>query len=294
MKQNLFFFSLLIGLTAISSGCVQGPDFEEEERPNSNTTSLTDGIIAHRGNSGEFPENTIIAFQSAINLGVDWAELDVRMTKDSMLVVIHDENTDRTGDKNLVVPESTYNQLLEVDVASDYRERMGLGIHDFPPQQIPLLEEVLHLFLNQSRTRIALDLKVNVVEETVELIQEVGADHMVGFLKGNFNWLRTVKELSPNIPVFFAVRDVSEIEQEIMRAKDYGFESMLVHQATINESIIEMVKAEGIEAGTSTVNNTNLMKSLLLMGVERIITDHPATLIELKREDPDIRDTLTN
>ncbi len=72
---------------------------------------LRNGVTAHRGNSGEFVENTLPAFQSGIELGADWVELDIFRTKDGQLVVLHDRTTGRVGDKNLVVAESTYEEL---------------------------------------------------------------------------------------------------------------------------------------------------------------------------------------
>src|SRR5690606_3953569 len=83
------------------------------------------GVTAHRGNSWDFPENTIPAFESAIKLGVDWAELDIHRTRDGKLVVIHDKSTGRVGDKNLEVARSTYEELLSVDVATEFRTAKG-------------------------------------------------------------------------------------------------------------------------------------------------------------------------
>ncbi len=110
---------------------------------------LHNGATAHRGNSGEFPENTLAAFQSGIDTGADWLELDVLRTKDGKLVVIHDETTERVGDKNLVVAESTYEQLLAVDVAADFRQRNNKSIETVPKHTIPLLEEALRLVMAQ-------------------------------------------------------------------------------------------------------------------------------------------------
>jgi hypothetical protein len=79
-------------------------------------TFLHNGVTAHRGNSGEFPENTIPAFASGIELGADWIELDIFRTKDGKLVVTHDRTTGRVGDRNLDVTESNYDELLRIDV----------------------------------------------------------------------------------------------------------------------------------------------------------------------------------
>lgn len=67
---------------------------------------LNNGVTAHRGNSGDFPENTIPAFQSGIDVESAWIELNILRTKDGQLVVIHDQTTKRVGDQDLVVAES--------------------------------------------------------------------------------------------------------------------------------------------------------------------------------------------
>ena len=79
---------------------------------------LENGVTAHRGNSIAYPENTMSAFRNAMAAGVDWIEADVWLTKDRVLVVIHDSTTARVGNKNLSVISSTYSELRTVDVAT--------------------------------------------------------------------------------------------------------------------------------------------------------------------------------
>ena len=69
---------------------------------------LSNRVTAHRGNSGDFPENTIPAFHSGIDVESDWIELDILRTKNGQLVVIHDQTTKRVGDQDLVVDEYTF------------------------------------------------------------------------------------------------------------------------------------------------------------------------------------------
>ncbi|GEM_PF-3682341 len=69
------------------------------------------GVTAHRGNSSEYPENTIPAFKSALSLGVDWIELDAYKTTDGHIVVIHDTDTSRVGDRDLQVSSVTYEEV---------------------------------------------------------------------------------------------------------------------------------------------------------------------------------------
>src|SRR5690606_5568572 len=153
------------------------------------------GITAHRGNSGEYPENTIPAFESAISLGLDWAELDIHLTKDGKVVVIHDNNTSRVGDKALDIATSTYEELLTVDVATGFRKAQDKTIQECPSQSIPLLEDVLAVFLKQSQTKLSIQPKANIIAEAMEIIERMGAQHIVGFNDGNLEYMSKVKEL---------------------------------------------------------------------------------------------------
>ena len=139
---------------------------------------LHNGVTAHRGNSGEFPENTLAAFQSGIDIGADWIELDVFRTKDGKLVVIHDGTTERVGNKNLVVADSTYEQLLAVDVATDFRQRNNKPIETVPKHTIPLLEEVLRLVMTQNKTRVSIQPKMNCVADAIAPDNEDGGGEM--------------------------------------------------------------------------------------------------------------------
>jgi hypothetical protein len=179
---------------------------------------LNSGVTAHRGNSGEYPENTIPAFKSGIEIGADWVELDIFRTKDGRLVVIHDRTTERVGDKNLVVPESTYEQLLTVDVATDFRQRHGKTIEAVPKQTIPLLEEVLRLVMTQAKTRVSIQPKMDCVADAIDLVRELGAEAWVGFNDGNLQYMAEVKRLAPGIPVYDKTKmELPERLRELLR-----------------------------------------------------------------------------
>ena len=83
--------------------------------------------FAHRGFSGKYPENTILAFQKALEEGVDGIELDVQLTKDGELVIIHDESVDRTTDGKGLVVSYTLEELKKLDASSIYKGKMGLN-----------------------------------------------------------------------------------------------------------------------------------------------------------------------
>lgn len=245
---------------------------------------LANGVTAHRGNSSEFPENTMPAFQSGIDVGADWIELDILRTKDGQLVVIHDETTNRVSNRKLIVAESTYEELEVVDVATDFRRRTGKTLGECPPHRIPLLKDVLRLVIKQSRTRLSIQPKMDCVADAVALIQEMKASPWVGFNDGNLQYMAEVKRLAPNIPVFWDRGRDTNIDEDIRTAKKHGFETLVLHHEGVTPDRASKIKAAGIEVGAWTVNEAAMMERMLDAGVERLYTDRPRSLLSLKAE----------
>ncbi len=245
---------------------------------------LSNGVTAHRGNSAAFPENTIPAFQSGIDVGADWIELDIFRSYDGQLVVIHDRATGRVGDLDLVVAESNYQDLAKVDVATGFRRRSGKSTEACRPQRIPRLADVLTLVMQQNRTRVSIQPKTDCVADAIALVQEMKAQRWVGFNDGNLEYMAEVKRLTPNIPVFWDRGTNSNIEDDIAIAKKHGFEALVLHQDAITPAKVRKIRAAGIEIGAWTVNDRETMTRLLDVGVERIYTDHPRMLLSLQSE----------
>ncbi|QDT29625.1 Glycerophosphoryl diester phosphodiesterase [Gimesia panareensis] len=245
---------------------------------------LQNGVTAHRGNSAVNPENTLPAFKSGIAAGADWLELDIFLTKDGKLVVTHDKTTRRVGDKNLDVAESTYAELKTIDVATDFRQRKQLTKTECPPLRMPLLEEVLQLVKQQHKTRVSIQPKADCVKEAVALVKRLQMEPWAGFNDGNLNYMSQVKQLAPKIPVFWDRGAETDIEADIKIAKERGFEGLVLHFKGITPEKVQQIKAAGLEPGAWTVNDPTLMKQLLKQGVERIYTDDPRLLLQLKNQ----------
>lgn len=245
---------------------------------------LHNGITAHRGDSATWPENTLSAFKSGIAAGADWLELDIFLTADGKLVVTHDKTTRRMGDQNLDVAESTYAKLKTVDVATDFRRRHQLTNKECPPQRMPLLKEVLQLVKQQHKTRVSIQPKADCVKQAVALVKQLEMEPWVGFNDGNLTYMSQVKQLAPEIPVFWDRGADTDITADIKIAKERGFEALVLHFSGITPEKVRKIKAAGLEPGAWTVNDPTLMKRLLKQGVERIYTDDPRLLLKLKQQ----------
>ena len=164
---------------------------------------LQNGVTAHRGNSIDYPENTMSAFRNAMAAGVDWIEADVWLTKDGELVVIHDSTTARVGNKDLSVVSSTYSELRTVDVATEHRQRNQLTLEDCPTQHIPTLADLILEVQKQGQTRLSIQPKMDCVAAVVEMVKKMKAQRWIGFNDGNLEYMSQVKQLAPEIPVFW-------------------------------------------------------------------------------------------
>lgn len=247
------------------------------------TGFLHNGVTAHRGNSGSFPENTLPAFASAIAVGADWMECDIFKTKDGKIVVIHDADTGRMGDRNLNVADSTYEELLQVDVAAEYRQKHGKTLAECPKGEIPLLEEVISLTMTQQHTRLSIQPKMDIVDEAITLIREMKAGPWIGFNEGSFSRVRRVKELAPELVVFYDT-DGKDTNLHVSRALEHGFESIIMNHRNVTAEDVKKIHAGGLEAGAWTVNDREEMLRLLNAGIDRIYTDQPEILMAVQAE----------
>lgn len=242
---------------------------------------LHNGVTAHRGNSSEFAENTLPAIRSAMELGVDWVEIDVHRTRDGKLVVIHDGTTNRVGDKSLVVAEATCEELRKVDVATEFRRRQGKSLDTCPPQHVPLLEEIIEIIQQQQRTRLSIQPKVDCVAEVAAFVRRLGAERWVGFNDGNLDYMTEARRLLPKSPIFWD-RGESDIAADIRTAKEHGFTSLVLHHNAVTRDKVEQIKKAELEPGAWTVNDRDLMTRLLDLGIQRLYTDDPRRLLAVQ------------
>lgn len=275
MKFVLIITALLLG----------NPNFTSHFQTGAGNSDLQYGVTAHRGNSGNAPENTLAAVKSAIELNVEWVELDIHVTKDNKIVVIHDRTTGRTGDKDLVVANSTYDELRQVDVSTDFVKRKGdsYTVTD-DATYIPLLEEVLQLFTSVKGTRLSIQPKADIVKEAVELVKKHNLEDSAGFNDGKLKYMKQVKQYAPEIQVNWDRPADLNLDKDIDIALEYGFEAIIINRKGITPEAVSKVTGADLEVGAWTVNNPETLEKFVNMGVQQIYTDYPDKLIEIKSQ----------
>ena len=115
-------------------------------------------IYAHRGSSGTHPENTLPAFAEAVRVGADGIELDVHLSKDGYLIVMHDEEVDRTTNGKGLIREKTLEELKKLNAGGKFSK-------EFPAAKVPELREVLGLLLQKNyRGMLMIEIKTDQYE----------------------------------------------------------------------------------------------------------------------------------
>ena len=219
-------------------------------------------IIGHRGDGGDEPENTLKSFEKAIELGVDMVELDVHLTKDGHLVVIHDRKTDRTtGDKG-PVSEDTLAEIKSLDA--------GEG------EKIPTLEEVIELV--DQRVPINIELKaIGTAEKVCEVIKFYVAEgwNYSDFMVSSFehNELHRFSELCPEVRIGVLMGDVPLGYAEY--AERLGAYSANIALEAASPKFVEDAHRRGIKVFVWTVNEPEDITLMKRLGVDGIITDFP-------------------
>lgn len=227
--------------------------------------------FAHRGFSGCYPENTMLAFRKALEAGCEGMEFDVHLTKDGQLVIIHDERIDRTGDSTGWVKDMTYEELCRVDFSYKWKGQI-------PFQMIPTLREYFELVNNLNMVS-NIELKTGVweysgIEEAVlELIREFHMEEKVIISSFNHHSVLRMQALAPEIPCGFLS------ETWILDAGRYvsshGVDAYHPHFCMLTPPEVAELRAHNVKINTWTVNEEADILRMIAIGVDGIISNYP-------------------
>lgn len=228
---------------------------------------VINGVTAHRGDSGNSPENTLEAFESAIALGVDWIETDIRMTKDNQLVVMHDSHLGRVTGVNAKVRELDLKEIQTLRVSSEHHT-------------IPTLAETFEC-IRDSNTRISLQPKADCVPQIVALAQVMSIVDQIGFNDHDIQKMTTAKLLLQNTTIFWDRINTDTLDEDLEIASNHHFHALVIYEPELQQSHVNKIHSAGLKAGVWTVNDPARLAELLNWGVDRIYTDVPGVLIQL-------------
>lgn len=234
-------------------------------------------IFAHRGYSGKYPENTMIAFKKALECGVDGIELDVQLTKDGEVVIIHDETIDRTTTGKGFVVDYTYEELEKFDASFKFKD---LGFN-----KIPTLREYFQLVKDYDIvTNVELKTGINeylgIEEKVWELIKEYNLEEKVIISSFNHFSVMRMKKIAPQLKYGFLSEDW--IIDAGKYTHSYGVQCYHPRFNNLVPDVIKELKKYNLEINTWTVNLEEDMRYLYSNNIDVIITNYPELAQEIK------------
>ena len=247
-------------------------------------------IIAHRGDSAHAPENTLAAFQKAIEAGADGIEFDVRLTRDGEVVVFHDSSLARiTGRKGRVL-QFTAAELKELDSGSWFNRRHPeIADETFAKERIPTLRGVLRLFEHfEGILYVELKCRDEDVKRLAKAVSEIIRDSplLPRIIVKSFK-LRSiplVRELCPGVrtAALFApkFRNLLRKEKHILRlAEEAGADEISVHYTLATRKLCGEAARRGFDVVIWTVDTVRWVRRGAELGLKAIITNDPQKLI---------------
>jgi glycerophosphoryl diester phosphodiesterase len=228
-------------------------------------------VTAHRGNSVDAPENTLAAFRAAIDDMADCIELDIQMTSDGVLVVMHDPSLYRTTGLDKKVTEVTYDEISKLDAGSWYSD-------EFKGEKVPTLEEVLELV--QGKIDLNIEIKTNntryeIAKELVDLLAKYNMENRVVVTSFDYKSLKAVKGFNSNIQVGYIL---SMAYGDFYNMQDVDFFS--VNASFLSKRTVDAIHNSGKMVYAWTVNSSESAINLTNKGVDCLITDNPVMIKE--------------
>ena len=231
-------------------------------------------VIAHRGDHVDVPENTLAAYKNAIKNGVDYVEIDLRTTEDSVLVIMHDASVDRMTKSKGKISDLTYAEVRKLKVIDKRKDSMKT-------YAVPAFEEVLQTCKN--KINIYLDFKDASVQQTYDLIKKYGMEKQVIVYINSPLQYEEWRRIVPSMPVMLSLPDSVKNSNALKTfLAKYPLELLDGDYSDYTMEIVKAATAAGKVVWPdiqSADENRNWDKALEL-GFKGLQTDHPKALIE--------------
>lgn len=246
----------------------------------------TPEIIAHRGASHLAPENTLASVNLAWTLNADAVEIDIHLTKDHRLVVMHDDDTARTTGKACPISQQTLDEIRQLDAGSWHGP-------EFVGEKVPMLEEVLATIPDGKRLFIEIKGGPEVVDELRRVLLEAGkGPEQIVIISFSLDAVRDAKISLPEHETSWLwgfQKDESgnwtpTAAEFIEKVRTAGVDGLdLEAGPAIDEAFVSEIEAAGLKLYTWTVDSTEEARRLADLGVDGITTNQPDVIMETLR-----------
>lgn len=232
--------------------------------------------VAHRGASGETPENTISSFKRAIAQGAEIIETDARLSEDKEIILIHDETVERTTNGKGRVSQLTLKELKGLDAGSWFGKK-------FSGEKIPTLSEAIEVI--RKRAKLNIEFKGEdflLVSKVMDLLKEEGFIKKVILSSFDYLFVKKAKRLEPQVitGLLFAT--------SLQKEKSYNYwrwaDIILPRYNLVSEDLIARAHSRGLKVIAWTVDNPKKIKKLVYLKVDGIASNYPALLTKVLTE----------
>jgi len=271
-------------ITAIAAACMALPLCQEEEAKA--PEYRVNPVVADGGNADEFPDNTLPALESALEMGVAWIRVPVQETKDGHLVVV---SPNHPAVRKPRVWTMTLEEVLACDMAAPFREAHFLDPEACPPQQALTLDAAFARIQAQTGpvTRLLLVPFPDLTDALIEWIGAHDAAPWVGVQGGSPDSLAKYREASEHLPLFWLRPEVASDQKDLARTEGLGLTAMVYRQVGITPERQQFLQSHGLAVAAQDLSAFLRIEQLLANGLDFVIVPNPrhALLIVEKQKE---------
>ncbi|MEK4337716.1 MULTISPECIES: glycerophosphodiester phosphodiesterase [Bacillus] len=229
-------------------------------------------IIAHRGSSSAAPENTIAAFDVAVEQGADYIELDVQMTMDQHVVVIHDDTVERTTNGNGLVKSYTLDQLKKLDAGSWFDQQ-------YTNERIPTLQEILERY--SQRIGILIEIKhpkrqIGIEKAVVDIINRFAYSRHIIIQSFDVHALQRIKAFAPSLRTALIIKhDAFKLTKRKLTTYSSFANCLNMKKTMINIWWIDRIHTFEMDVFIWTVKDQKTADRIKKYPIDGVVTDNP-------------------
>ncbi len=228
---------------------------------------------AHRGASAYAPENTMSAFNMAIQLNANGIELDLRRTKDGKIVIFHDNEIDKKSNKKGKISDYTYQELLNFDFGSWFDLK-------YKDEKIVLFEDFAKKFLPKELT-FAIELKEEKIEkETFDIIKKYATHNNIYITSFNYNALENMRKIDSNIKLSWLIKEKIN-KNNIEKLLKINGTQICPKADNVTKEGIELAKKSELRVRVWGVSNEEIMKKVYKLDIDGMTVNFPDKLQHL-------------
>ncbi len=232
-------------------------------------------IIAHRGASFLAPENTVASAKLAWELGADAVEIDVHLSKDNRVMVIHDGDTKRTcsGKKNLSIAKTPSMLLRDLDTGVWKGE-------EFKGEKIPFLQEIIETVPDGKTLVVEIKSGEEILDHIDRILEKYGTNKNIVFIAFDWKTILATKKRFPDHKCYWLSESKSAVKKRMNEVSTTGLDGVDLSSKIVDQEIMDLARTAKLEVLSWTIDDPTEANRLIGLGVDGITTNRPKWLRE--------------